>query len=309
MPRILPGFAVCCLVAGFSTSSFGVALIDIRLNEGSGTTASNSGTLADGSIIGSNRPDPQFTGAGTGVGGVGDALTFTSEQTGRANFHQSVDITDNTGTNNLSAWTWVTWVKTDGTLDDGINNSNPLAGDRASLFATKTPGSSSAGILIGLNNTSAAGPQFEIELADGTGSGTYFGSFSLFPTADGRTSMFDDAWTMLVVTFDNSKGTNKTTLYVGDEVSSVESLGSISNFDSVTSTGVADVALAGISIGDGLNGFGSRSSFYGEIDNVYFDDTALTLAELETLRQNQIPEPGSLALLGLGGLLVLGRKR
>ncbi len=50
--------------------------------------------------------------------------------------------------------------------------------------------------------------------------------------------------------------------------------------------------------------------FDGLVDNVRFYDEALSLSELEALRQGDIiPEPASLAMLGLGGLAMLRRRR
>jgi len=55
--------------------------------------------------------------------------------------------------------------------------------------------------------------------------------------------------------------------------------------------------------------FGSSGSFDGLIDDVAIYDTALSLTELDDIRDNGVPEPGSLALLGLGGLLIGTRRR
>ncbi|GEM_PF-4820268 len=288
--------ALLLSILGISSLLTADVLIDMRFNEGSGNTALNQGSLANGTIVGSNRPAPAYTGSGTGVGGVGDALTWTSEQTGRANFFQSVDIADNSGTNNLSAWTFAVWWKSDGTFDNGLNDSNPLNGDRATLFATVSDHSSDAGIHIGLNNSFSTGPQYYIRMGDGSNSAAAFGGTDM--NVSGRSTAFDDDWNFLAVTFDHSLGTDKVRIYKGDLNTGVSSMFLSSGaFDAITGTGVANPALAGISIGDGLGGFAAESSFYGELDNVYFADEALDVSALDQLRASAaIPEPSTLLL-------------
>lgn len=53
-----------------------------------------------------------------------------------------------------------------------------------------------------------------------------------------------------------------------------------------------------------------NNSFYGQIDELYiFDETIDSTIVGNLFNSNTIPEPGSLVLLGLGGLLLGGRRR
>ena len=67
--------------------------------------------------------------------------------------------------------------------------------------------------------------------------------------------------------------------------------------------------------GEGLSvGGGNRSNygFAGQLDNVrFYNGDALSLSELVTVMQynDMIPEPGSMVLLSLGGLVLTLRRR
>ena len=64
-----------------------------------------------------------------------------------------------------------------------------------------------------------------------------------------------------------------------------------------------------VAIGLGFDGGGGYNDFDGLIDEVGIFDHAFTEAEaIEAFERSMIPEPASLALLGLGGLL-MGRRR
>lgn len=53
-----------------------------------------------------------------------------------------------------------------------------------------------------------------------------------------------------------------------------------------------------------------NNSFYGQIDELYFFNNAINSTTVNSLfTNNVIPEPGSLMLLGLGGLIAMRRRR
>ena len=59
------------------------------------------------------------------------------------------------------------------------------------------------------------------------------------------------------------------------------------------------------SIGGGFYDFGHHDSYLGMLDDVMIFDHALDATEVAAL----VPEPAALALLGLGGLVGIRRKR
>lgn len=281
-------------------------LIDMNLNEGTGTTAGNSGTLPDGEIAssGGGRPLPSWE--NPGVNNVGSSVGFNYIQTGRPNFFQAIDITSN-GMDNLSAFTISYWWKS--VVPTSINPG--IAGNpgRMNVFVTRgSTVSTDAGIQMGFSGEFAAAgggtaPQVEFSMGDGTNGGRIFGAFS--PTS--TVGLYDDSWNFLALTFDGAAVSNKVRIYSGNEVDGVVLRGVFNQFDALTSTGVSAPGL--ISIGDGLNGFNAYSSFSGQLDNIYVTDTALDLSELEALRAAAIPEPATGVIIFLSGVTLICLRR
>jgi large repetitive protein len=105
-----------------------------------------------------------------------------------------------------------------------------------------------------------------------------------------------DEWIHLAVVFDGIAGTK--TLYANGQVAgtvatqSGESLSDIAAFNFFTRTSKT-------------NGGDWWDSFHGKMDDFRIYDHALTQAEVMTL----VPEPTTIALLGLGGLALIRRKK
>lgn len=281
-------------------------LIDMKLNEGSGTTAGNSGTLPDGVIasLGGGRPLPSWE--SPGVNNTGSSVGFNYIQTGRPDFFQAIDIASS-GMNNLTAFTISYWWKS--VVPTSINPGVPGNPGRMNVFATReSTVSTEAGIQMGFSgqffpNGGGTAPQVEFSMGDGTNGGRIFGAYSATSTV----GLYDDTWNFLALTFDGAALSNKVRIYSGNEVDGVELRGVFNQFDALTSTGVSSSGL--ISIGDGLNGFNAYSSFSGELDNIYVTDTALDMSELEALRASAIPEPGTGLIIFLSGVTLICLRR
>ena len=69
------------------------------------------------------------------------------------------------------------------------------------------------------------------------------------------------------------------------------------------------VEFENLHIGSGQDD-GANFFFSGNIDDVTIWDNVLSQAEIQNIRDNSIPEPSALGLLGLAGLgLILRRRR
>lgn len=110
-----------------------------------------------------------------------------------------------------------------------------------------------------------------------------------------------DTWTFVAAVFSNGKDVDfYTTTTAGDVGTAVSG--------SMTATNAIQASTEDLYIGR-RPGTDQRV-FPGDIDNVRIYDSALTASELDAVSQfNDIPEPASLALLGLGGLAMLSRRR
>ena len=176
-------------------------------------------------------------------------------------------------------------------------NANPGFPTLSSVFGTKgaTEADSSAGIFLGMNVGGDGKPQPYLEVGDGTNGGSEF-------YGAGGWGEFDGEWHFLAVTFDVN-ATHEFKMYSGDATTAVSTWGTYTgpDFDTVTSTGdAADVMY----IGDAPNGWSNLGSFNGDLDDFFVTNTAMTEAELETLRLTGVPEPASYATVA--GMLALG---
>jgi len=114
-----------------------------------------------------------------------------------------------------------------------------------------------------------------------------------------------DKWVFLAVTYDGTQAVNNTKFYIGGVNTPVTQLG-------------GDLTLAQLTVDGGTSLFGvgytdaapaADTSVIGFQDDVRVYGAALSLAELETVRVENIPEPASAALILLAFALVAGESR
>lgn len=113
-------------------------------------------------------------------------------------------------------------------------------------------------------------------------------------SADGL--VLDEVWTHLAMTVDRSNNIGR--LYINGAQTGTD-------FDiSVVGDGELNWAAAQIG-GDIAQGVDPARDFQGRVDDVRYYDEVLSASAVAAL----VPEPGSLAMLGLGGLLIARRRR
>ena len=100
-------------------------------------------------------------------------------------------------------------------------------------------------------------------------------------------------WVFLAVTYDNSQAANNTKFYIGGVNTPVTQLGGDLTLPQLTVDG--GTALFGVGYTDAAPT--ADTSVIGYQDDVRVYGTALTLAELEAIRVENIPEPAAAALL------------
>jgi len=146
------------------------------------------------------------------------------------------------------------------------------------------------GTMISLGSGTGGGNRFDIRL-DG-------GNLRLEVQAGGSTTgsaLADDTWHHVAIVVPNATSTvNDVQYYIDGAL-----VGNFSNGQNIN-TGNGPLRM-----GDSYQDTGR--DFTGNLDDVRLYDSALTANEIAALAA--IPEPGSLALLGLGGLLIARRRR
>ena len=204
------------------------------------------------------------------------------------------DIFGNTGTTNndtsATAYTWQAWV-------------NPLADVTSSddyILSTTLSAVSGQGFAISARiDTSEQLDVFKQQ----AGNGWWNNHQNALPTA------LDDGWYHVLATWSTTSGMN---VYVNGVLDNGTETGSSGGLELSPA-----VAVDGLNIGADQNvgpGDSTPSRFFdGQIDEVAIWDRVLTTDEIAALYNGgagtAIPEPGSLALLGLGGLMMIQRRR
>ncbi len=162
--------------------------------------------------------------------------------------------------------------------------------------------------------TSTMGSSVNYVIAVGQGTGARMGQLG----EDGNTAGFRGAWTSL------NTSTGKKHSQKSQQTADFEWHHLAVTWDGTTLTQYIDGAFAGSQSGGGTHTSGSTydgptigakpyhydtGQYTGLIDDAYFANTAMTENEINFVMANGIPEPMTVALLGLGGLFLRRRKK
>ncbi|MEM9347648.1 MAG: LamG domain-containing protein [Planctomycetota bacterium] len=171
-------------------------------------------------------------------------------------------------------------------------------------LASSQSGGDANGILDMLANTNTGGLQVLISPSDNIalGVGAAGNSFQNRLSSAALSASNFDTWTHIAITVDRDSATG-ITYYVNGSV-----LGT--SQDPTAYDGISLVPTKDLDVGSANGVFVTN----GLLDDLAIYTGVLTSQEVSglaagTLSPSQIPEPGSLALLGLGGLLVARRRR
>jgi hypothetical protein len=189
----------------------------------------------------------------------------------------------------LSALTLTTWLK----LDSYASGNNRLLSKQFS-------GMNFNGFSLNMNATPNDGPvgadnfRLGLFLGSGVGLGSVFSSVDVDATQ----------WTFIAVTYDSATG--QASFYTGGVNAPVTQLGATQTF--AVNPGVIDGLAARFGAGFTDATPGANTSAIGRQDDVRVYGTALALEELNVVRVENVPEPGTLALVATA-LAVVGLLR
>ena len=237
-------------------------------------------TLNGGATRSSNTP----SGLGSSLDLRDDASTYAHALAGDAN---KLD--------GLSGLTLTTWLNVEQYTS---GNNRLLAKQAAGTFG---------GFNWSMNATPNSGPvgpdnfRLGIFLGNNVSSGpTDFGAGFSSDDVDAH-----DKWVLLAVTYDNSLATDNTRFYIGGVNSPVVQLGNPITLPQLTIEG--GTSLFGVGYTDAAPA--ADTSVIGYQDDARVYGRPLSLAELETVRQANIPEPSSAVLLLIAAAAVIGMAR
>jgi hypothetical protein len=181
-----------------------------------------------------------------------------------------------------------------------INPSSVPTGNNERLLdissGSPSTGSADGGeLFLGIN--SGGGLQFYVNNVNPNSVGTDITTATVF---NGGIAAVN-TWYFLAVTYDSVGGNYL--LYTGTTANSASLA---YTFTGLSATGAAFAANSSLFLANRPN---QQRSFPGSMDDVNLYSGAMTLAQLQTLQASEVPEPTSLALIGLGGAFLLGTLR
>lgn len=193
----------------------------------------------------------------------------------------------------------------------GNSSSYSLTGTKITTNLTSTLGFSGSGAktIVTWFNTSSHGASegtfFDYSPTVGAGAGQDIrllvknGGLRMEVSSGGfefGSGLSDGNWHMVAFVMNANDGINDVDVYIDG------------TYTTRSSGGTTIATATGGEIGFGADQTGSRG-FTGQLDQVQIFDTALTKGELDTISVTAVPEPSSTALLGLGGLALILRRR
>ena len=272
MRPFLIASATLTLIAGLSAAQ-GAPIVQLDFNDASGNQSlANRGTASATASFSGNAAFATDAGAPPN-GPQSDAGTFDGSD-GGANFGD-LDALDGSNTATITAW-----IKLSSSPSDTrriVSNQDNTDGSREGIEFAITSGDNLQ-VLRGLN-----------------------GGSDDAVTSTATISL--DTWTFVAGVFSGGKDVD---FYTTTTAGAVGTAGS----GNMTATNAIQASTEDLYIGRRPGS--DQRVFPGDIDNVRIYDSALSASELDAasnFNDAVIPEPASLALLGLGGLTMLSRRR
>jgi hypothetical protein len=245
-----------------------------------GDPPASDATLQGGASRSSNTPG----GFGSSLDLRDDAATYKHALSGDAN---KLD--------GLTSLTLTTWLNVEAYTS---GNNRLVAKQAASTFG---------GFNWSMNATPNSGPvgpdNFRLGMFIGNNVSSGAGDFGFGFSSDDVDA--HDKWVFLAVTYDGTQASNNTKFYIGGENSPVVQLGSAQTLPQLTID--AGGALFGVGYTDAAPA--ADTSVIGYQDDVRVYGSALTLDDLNSVRLENVPEPGVGAVLALLAAAAFRRRR
>jgi hypothetical protein len=286
---ILGGLALVS-TAALSTTALGALQLQYTFDEASGNAldtgagVASDGTLQGGAVRSSNTPS-----------GSGSSMDFPDALYAHV---LSGDAAKLDGIGKITVSTWLNL------------RAYPGASSSNARLAAKQAATTFGGFNFSLNGTTneggtAGSSASDFRLGFFVGNNVSSGAADFGAAFSGADVDAASKWVFLAVTYDNTLASGNTQFYIGGVNSAVVPLGTAQTLPQVTIDGGA--ARFGVGFTDAAPT--ADTSADGLQDDVRVYDQALTLLELESVRAANVPEPTSLAAMGLAGAALLARRR
>jgi hypothetical protein len=275
------------LFSFFSLAASAAPLLHYNFDEGTGTAAADSGTgaPAPGTLVGATWT------TNTPQGYSAAAVDSSGASAGNLKYVTGGDVDKIDG---LSQFTLTAWLNLQATPS---GNRRILAKQDGGAFDGFSWNISDPG-----NGAARSASAFGMRLF--VGGSTAF-AFDPIPSSPSFVVDADNKWAFVAVTYDGTLTSNNTNYYAGSEDGTVSLLATTTvNGGTVNPTSVA------FNVGHTDAAPASNTSLPGYVDDARVYGSVLTLAELELVRRENVPEPASFvaACLGLMGFCLVVRR-